>query len=108
MLTLFFKKNFDFFFLSHSRFPSHNHSSLHVAPIHFSFLFSYGSNAKPSLFIKKKKKKNQSWNDNVEMWLKSPEDVKDIQIKKLPWNTYGFFYQKKKKKAPQTRNVKSL
>ena len=33
------------------------------------------------------------------MWLKSPEDVKDIQIKKLPWNTYGFFYQKKKKKS---------
>ena len=30
------------------------------------------------------------------MWLESPEDVKVIQIQKQPWNTYGFFYQKKK------------
>ena len=55
-----------------------------------------------------KKKKNQSWNDNVEMWLKSPEDVKDIQIKKTTMEYVWLFLSKKKKKAPQTRNVKSL
>ena len=36
------------------------------------------------------------------MWLESPEDVKVIQIQKLPWNTYGFFYIKKKKKLCST------
>ena len=43
----------------------------------------------------KKKKKKSSWNGNVEMWLEKLEDVKVIQVQKLPWNTYGFFYQKK-------------
>ena len=56
----------------------------------------------------KKKKKKKSWNGNVEMWLESPEDVKVIQIQKLPWNTYGFFYQKIKNYAPQTLNIKLL
>ena len=56
----------------------------------------------------KKKRKKKSWNGNVEMWLESPEDVKVIQIQKLPWNTYGFFYQKIKNYAPQTLNIKLL
>ena len=43
------------------------------------------------------KKKKKSWNGNVDMWLKSPKDVKVVQIQKLPWNMYGFFIQKKKK-----------
>ena len=55
------------------------------------------------------KKKKKSWNGNVDMWLKSPKDVKVVQIQKLPWNMYGFFIPKKKKKyAPQTLNIKSL
>ena len=44
-------------------------------------------------------KKKKSWNGNVDMWLKSPKDVKVVQIQKLPWNMYGFFIPKKKKKC---------
>ena len=51
------------------------------------------------------KKKKKSWNDNVEMWLKSPEDVKDIQIQKLQWNTYAFFYPKKKSSTKPKRKI---
>ena len=52
---IYYKKKISFFFLSHCSLPSHNHSSLHVAPIYFSLLFSHGSNTKPSLWMKKKK-----------------------------------------------------
>ena len=66
------------------------HSLLSSPPIYLSLLFSHGSNAEP--FLLKKKKKKKTWNGIVEMWLESPEDVKVIQIQKLPWNMYGFFY----------------
>ena len=69
------------------------HSLLSSPPIYLSLLFSHGSNAEPFLWKKKK-----TWNRIVEMWLEIPEDVKVIQIQKLPWNTYGFLYPKKKKK----------
>ena len=42
------------------------------------------------------------------MWLESPEDVKVIQIQKLPWNMYGFFYPNKKKKNYSTNPKRKI
>ena len=103
------KKNFWIFFFSHSSLPSHNHSSLHAAPIYFSLLFSHGSKAEPSLWEKKIDiyiyiyMEWQCWDVARESWRCESHTNTKITMEYV-W----IFLLKKNNYAPQSLNVKSL
>ena len=102
---IYYKKKISFFF-SLSLQSSFTQSLLSSCCPYLFLSFVFSRLKHKAFFMNEKKKK--SWNGNVDMWLKSPKDVKVVQIQKLPWNMYGFFIPKKKKNAPQTLNIKSL
>ena len=97
MLTLFFKKIFDFFFSLTLSFSFTQSLISSRCPIHFSFLFSYGSNAKPSLFKKKKKSivERQCWDVAQESW----RCERHTNKKNYHGIRMAFFIKKKKKSS---------